>query len=327
MEDSGFYWWIIDMNDQIIKIECRGSNTANGNNLYFPVNPDNLDYNVSISETIDQTYIIDVPVGIKSVNMAFYMADDGSGDRAYIRRLNIKTKNSVPYITNGLVFYVDAGNPSSWSGSGTVLNDLSGNGYDVTMDVTFVPTYSVLGGGSFYFTGGANFETQAANIVLTDSITMISWYYQTGSGSGSPRILEMIESGTTSGSASNCLAVDPDGSHRAWVDISGTTNSRIAQTNDATARPLNTWGMIAYTFDGSNGRLYYNGVLTDTIAGSNNNIDDINTITIGAIPDVGFLHSNHSFTGNIAITQVYNRTLSASEIMDTFNAGKSRFGL
>ena len=42
----------------------------------------------------------------------------------------------------------------------------------------------------------------------------------------------------------------------------------------------------------------------------------------GAIPDPGSY-----FNGRIALTQIYNRALSASEIEQNYNAQKSRFNL
>jgi hypothetical protein len=36
-------------------------------------------------------------------------------------------------VSSGLVFYVDAANPRSYSGTGTTWKDLSGNGLDLTM--------------------------------------------------------------------------------------------------------------------------------------------------------------------------------------------------
>ena len=46
-------------------------------------------------------------------------------------------------ITNGLTVWLDANNTASYSGSGTTVNDLSGNGYTHTLTGA---TYTVLGG-------------------------------------------------------------------------------------------------------------------------------------------------------------------------------------
>ena len=60
-------------------------------------------------------------------------------------------------VTNGLVVYLDAGNPASYSGSGTTWYDLSGNGQDATF--TGVPTWNAAG----YFTGFDTFVYMTLN--------------------------------------------------------------------------------------------------------------------------------------------------------------------
>ena len=41
--------------------------------------------------------------------------------------------NNAPIVTDGLVFYVDAGNGNSYPGSGTTWSDLSGNNNHATL--------------------------------------------------------------------------------------------------------------------------------------------------------------------------------------------------
>jgi hypothetical protein len=55
--------------------------------------------------------------------------------------------------TNGLVMNWDAGNPYSYSGSGTAWNDLSGNGYHATLVGS--PTNTHLNTGSYLFGCGS----------------------------------------------------------------------------------------------------------------------------------------------------------------------------
>ena len=43
-------------------------------------------------------------------------------------------------ITSGLILYLDANNSSSYSGTGTTLNDLSGNGYTHTLSASSLYT-------------------------------------------------------------------------------------------------------------------------------------------------------------------------------------------
>ena len=45
----------------------------------------------------------------------------------------IQSTKSCEIINNGLTIHYDVGNPNSYSGSGTTLSDLSGNGYDAIL--------------------------------------------------------------------------------------------------------------------------------------------------------------------------------------------------
>jgi hypothetical protein len=87
---------------------------------------------------------------------------------------------------------------------------------------------------------------------------------------------------------------------------------------------LNTWYNVTFVRSGSNIYLYVNGVLTATITSFTANIAPSNsTMYIGM--------SQHSpgqcFNGKIGVAQVYNRALSAGEVLQNFVAERSRFGI
>jgi hypothetical protein len=46
------------------------------------------------------------------------------------------------------------------------------------------------------------------------------------------------------------------------------------------------------------------------------------TVRIG-----GYFNNNYYFSGSVSQFQVYNRALSASEVLQNYNASKSRFNL
>lgn len=102
-----------------------------------------------------------------------------------------------------------------------------------------------------------------------------------------------------------------------------TTSGGLRQTTTSNIQ-ANQWTHIVSSYDGRYGRFYINGVLkTTTDFGSVLPCSTDNTpITIG-----GSNSMDRLFNGNIAIAKVYNRTLSDSEILQNYNATKSRFGL
>ena len=89
-------------------------------------------------------------------------------------------------ITDNLVQHLDAGNSSSYPGTGTTWADLSGNGTDATMVNS--PTYSAtVGGGSFSFDGFKLAASTSAPIrpsdseLTSDGFTVQMWCKLTGS--------------------------------------------------------------------------------------------------------------------------------------------------
>lgn len=79
---------------------------------------------------------------------------------------------------------------------------------------------------------------------------------------------------------------------------------------------LSTWQHIAATYDGTTARLYKNGVLTDT-----HNIAV--SFPLGDATMIGASNTVQlrQFSGLIDEVEIYSRALTASEIVDTYNAG------
>jgi hypothetical protein len=67
--------------------------------------------------------------------------------------------------------------------------------------------------------------------------------------------------------------------------------------------------------------LYLNGVLLATTAYTTS----ISTSGIGRIS--GYDNGGEIWNGNISSVMIYNRALTATEVLQNYNATKSRFGL
>ena len=85
---------------------------------------------------------------------------------------------------------------------------------------------------------------------------------------------------------------------------------------------LNTWFMGAFTFDGTTCRLYLNG--SQTASGT-----PTGTITLNSTQNlwVGGRVQGNYFAGDIAQTTVYSRALTATEILQNFNASRGKYGI
>jgi hypothetical protein len=68
--------------------------------------------------------------------------------------------------------------------------------------------------------------------------------------------------------------------------------------------------------------LYVDAQQVATGTGGTQSLTSATNMRIGAIQV-----NNNFFSGNIASTQIYNRALSASEVLQNYNATKGRFDL
>jgi hypothetical protein len=221
-------------------------------------------------------------------------------------------------VTDGLVLWLDAGITPSYSGSGTTWTDLSGNRNNGTL--TNGPTYSSTNGGSLVFDGTndyVNISNSSSFDFGSGDFTVESWIRIT-----SLAVYHPILEGRTSASYTNYVfgIYNISGTLRMdFVNLGGATN-RSATT---TSVPLNTWTHVLWVRSGGITSFYVNSIkdaTTNSYAGS---LSPPNTnILIGAAVDPLY------FNGNISNVRVYkNKALSAAEVLQTFNASKSRFGL
>ena len=214
-------------------------------------------------------------------------------------------------VDDGLVFAVDAGSGRSYPGSGTTVTDLVGtNNGTLTNGVG----YSSANGGSFTFDGTDDViitpGTAATNISTT--LTAEAWvYYESGNG----RIFQKDGAGYTRcwemGGYNGIFRIEM------WHSNGGTTGGVSAPIG----LPVNSWAYLTMTFDGTNIKMYQNAVLVKTINFPGDIRTDINTpLTIG-----GFWSSGEFFDGNIGPVRLYNQALTAAEVLQNYNAQKTRF--
>ena len=233
-------------------------------------------------------------------------------------------KTGPDIIESGLVLCLDAANKNSYPGSGTTWTDLTGNGNNGTL--TNGPTFSAGNQGSIVFDGTNDYVNVAntgtdfrfANVTFTVSL----WIKTTSSTGG-----VIISKGATASTAGWLFQFDSAGT------VSGTTKgsdgfNTYNRTSTATVNN-NTWRNIVsiYTTNtstlGSNTiSIYIDGVLS-------NGTGTLGTIVYATTTDtvqIARRPTGNYWAGSIANTQIYNRSLTATEILQNYNATKSRFG-
>jgi hypothetical protein len=92
-----------------------------------------------------------------------------------------------------------------------------------------------------------------------------------------------------------------------------------------TTTVLNTLFFVFATVDSNNTTLYVNGTQVNQTTGITLNPNPQSSeFAVGARVNTAY---NGYFKGNIYQFQIYNRALTAQEILQNYNAQKSRFGL
>jgi hypothetical protein len=227
-------------------------------------------------------------------------------------------------VTNGLVFNLDAGFTPSYSRSGTTWYDVSSISNNGTL--TNGPTFNSDNGGSIVFDGADDYTTTTSQILPPTSFT-INFFIRPTNFSQSGQRFRRIVNIDGNGLAENpfCLFVNTQGKiGYVFGNGSSSTDAQIPLSQSPTLS-INNWYNVVLNFDGTSKNLYVNGLLYQTI---NNNGSFTNTsnknLLIGYYGDT----SNGGYwSGNIAIGQIYNRALSATEVLQNYNAQKGRFGL
>lgn len=215
-------------------------------------------------------------------------------------------------VTTDLSLFLDAGDLTSYSGTGLTWSDISGNGNDVAM----VNSSSInwLDNGIGYFTTGSDgwfSKTSGVNLPTGNSNYTLSAWIQLG----------------TSWNSNGIVSVGPLGSsNQANALRAGNTNQVINYwwANDFSANssvsPTNSWFNVVAKYDGTTRSVFINGVSigTDNPSGHNVTSSDI---------QVAKTYSSEYLQGNIAQVLIYSAALSDGDIVTNYNTTKSRFTL
>jgi hypothetical protein len=225
---------------------------------------------------------------------------------------------SPKIITDGLVLYLDAANTRSYPGSGTVWSDLSRGGNNGTL--TNGPTFDAGNGGSIVFDGVNDFVSVNSSSTIpigSNARTLSIWFYTVASTwVGDVNNLFQYGGATTRSS----LGIDFHISYpqmQLWTYGDDMVfNSTFSQIG---------WKNITVTYNGNVTILIYeNGIFTQTKTLSGVLNTSSTPLYIGSANPA--IISTY-YLGNIANVQIYNRALSATEILQNYNATKTRFGL
>jgi hypothetical protein len=199
----------------------------------------------------------------------------------------------------------------------TTTSDFSGQGNFGT--AVNGPTYSADNNGSFVF-DGVNDHIDCGNtssfnaIGGTNNITVSSWVFYTAFGGGGQPYSVI----TVKGNPWTWLMENPSNTFRFRITAGGSD----VNVSDTVPHLLNTWYNVVGTYDGANMHIYVNGVLKNTRVQTGTIATNSITAKIGT-----FQGTNYNLTGRISNVSIFNRTLTANEIQQNFEALRGRYGI
>ena len=222
------------------------------------------------------------------------------------------TLNYKSVVARGAKLLLDASAADSYPQAGTVWYDISNNGYSGSL--TNGPTFSTGNSGYISFDGTNDYVTTLGTAIVpagSTAYTVSVWVYRNRNNAS----LEEVLSQWTSANSGNSFYFGFDNSNVRFTD--SWTSITVAGAGN-----IEVWMNLVGVNTGTNAFIYLNGSLSAT-RGSALIYPGTGPFIIGRQGEL----DGEYFSGRIGNISVYNRALESAEILQNYNAQKSRFGL
>jgi hypothetical protein len=240
--------------------------------------------------------------------------------------INGQINNNI--VTDGLVFYIDPAYKISYPGTGTTIHDISresstdssleGNG------TTFVNENQ----GIFDLDGSDDYIENPFYIPSSKNVT---WGIWARSDISLVDFKWLWGTSTSSGGGEWSISAYDFGSTG-----QGTIRGRVRTLVGSpyytsvitTSTPsIGEWFHITFTWDGSTMKIYYNGVEEDSESVSTYHDGGRLIQTMGTYIYNAGSTKTYEWNGQIGPSYIYNKGLSAGDVLQNYQAQKERFGL
>lgn len=219
-------------------------------------------------------------------------------------------------VTSGLVMAVDPWLTNSYPGSGTSWYDLSSTGNTYTS--ANLPTFAAGPPASFTFNGSSNLFIAPEASALNTNTPSVEVWVKTANTNQNGFWFEK-------GQVNTQYSLFQESTNIVWRTYIGAsyTNLTVAAT---TYLSTTVWKHVVATYDGANKYIYINGVQVGSIAQTGSVATNANGSSIGVYG--GYNGSRgYYYNGSLAELRVYNKALSAAEVLLNFNSTRSRYGV
>ena len=221
----------------------------------------------------------------------------------------IFNRDYEPIVTNGLVLNLDAGFTPSYPTTNTTWYDVSSGGNNGTL--INGPTFSSANGGSIVFDGANDYATvYSLNLTeITENFTFTTVVKFPTFSNGGVIVWQAF---------SSYWALMTNTSYGA-ANLTFTTRGTRGLAAVSSALVTNQWYYVVCKREAGVNSLYIN----NTVYTYSSDVQ----FPGDTLFKIGTSGASYWFDGNLALIQLYNRALSASEILQNYNTQKGRFGL
>lgn len=312
----------------------KDSTIGTNNTLYFRIYPSNRNAGTTGSlyvwgAQLESGNAVTSYQGISSANTLVTSQISKKEDRSgnlYVKK-EFDEWTGAPVIDTSTVLWLDAGQESSYPGTGNTWTDLSTTGLHGTLVNS--PTFNTLG-----YINYANNSTQGTSFSNSSAIHFLGTAPYTIDVWVRINNYPPVSSWKRIVQREGNVGIGRDG-YNFWVnglangtDVEFASERFVAGSQSYTAKilPFSTtgsaWNHWVITYNGSQVRMYRNGVLEAGPSTSTTSIT--NATTTLAVGNIG---GGNAIGGDISSVKIYNRALSADEILQNFNALRRRYGI
>jgi hypothetical protein len=264
---------------------------------------------------------------------SFYLNGCIAGAMVYNRALNadeiLQNYNATKYkyilkeniVSNGLALNYDMSDYRSAPFTGTVIYDIAGTGNTGTL--VNGPTYSSLAGGILSFDGTNDYVDCNLDFGFdtTVSATLSLWLKTTN----------LVQRGGILGKAGSSnwewtlsQGIDSSDIYFWYWKVDSNINLSISICNFFES---NVWKKVDLVWSHTSNRLtiYRNGIGVTSSTPASSSFQNRNSSIF-----LGYTYNNFSsyyWDGQVGLLSIYNRALTAEEVLQNYNASKTRFGI
>ena len=215
----------------------------------------------------------------------------------------------------------------SWTfndGAGILATDSSGTGNSgVVTNMEEADWVTGKRGGALDFGGGDEYVVvaESSSLKITQAVTLAAWVRRTDASAYAVPVSKRSGSGGSQLQYQLTWVRNNEGAHNDKIRLDITAAGSIRTVNsDSAYSQTNEWHHLAATYDRSNMRVYFDGVLAGTAAQTNEITDFTNNVFIGQDNEQAPGLPSYSKAAMDDV-RIYSRALTATEVAALYNSG------